>query len=100
MSDSIAVLVAGGTIDKHYNPLNGELELPETSVPEMLRQSRLSAYARVENVMLKDSLEMTEQDRQKLLLATKLAAENGHGVRSCLLPFIVATGSGLAFCLL
>lgn len=71
----IAILVAGGTIDKCYNPINGELELPTSSVPEMLRQSRVSAQARIEDVLLKDSLEMTELDRLKLLAAAKHAGE-------------------------
>ncbi len=73
---SIAVLVAGGTIDKCYNPINGELELSASSVSEMLRQSRLSAHTRVENVLLKDSLEMTELDRLTLLAAAKHASED------------------------
>jgi L-asparaginase len=76
LETSIAVLVAGGTIDKHYNPINGELELPASSVPEMLRQSRVSAHTRVEEVLLKDSLEMTELDRVKLLAAAKHATED------------------------
>ena len=76
MSNSIAVLIAGGTIDKCYNPVSGNLELPATSVPEMLRQSRLSADVRVEHVLLKDSLDMTTQDRQKLLVGAKQAEES------------------------
>ena len=76
MSNSIAVLIAGGTIDKCYNPVSGNLELPATSVPEMLRQSRLSADVRVEHVLLKDSLDMTTQDRQKLLVGAKHAEES------------------------
>lgn len=75
MTDT-AVLVAGGTIDKRYNPINGELELPETSVPEMLAQARLSSKTRVQTVLLKDSLEMTDQDRQKLRLAALHTQEN------------------------
>jgi len=81
MSNSIAVLIAGGTIDKHYNPLNGKLELPATSVPEMLRQGRLSAHARIENVLLKDSLEMNDADRLKLL-ATSIHAFLGVALNS------------------
>lgn len=76
LETSIAVLVAGGTIDKQYNPINGELELPISSVPEMLRQSRLGDHFRIENVLLKDSLEMTELDRTKLLASAKQAGED------------------------
>lgn len=58
------LIVTGGTIDKHYNALNGELYFPKTHLPAMLQQARCTVEIDVQQVMLKDSLEMTETDRE------------------------------------
>lgn len=71
----IKVLITGGTIDKQYNPLNGELIFTQTSVEKMLLQSRSTVETELEVLMLKDSLEMQDQDREILSLACNKAAE-------------------------
>lgn len=58
------VIITGGTIDKQYNHLNGELVLKDSSIIEMLIQSRISVETDIETLMLKDSLEMNDQDRR------------------------------------
>ena len=60
----IKLVVTGGTLDKHYNELNGELNFPETHVPVMLKQARCTADIEIQELMLKDSLEMTDADRE------------------------------------
>ena len=65
----IKLIITGGTLDKHYNELNGELYFPETHLPAMLQQARCSVEFDVLPLMLKDSLEMTEADREKIKLA-------------------------------
>ncbi|TXK94678.1 asparaginase [Methylococcaceae bacterium HT4] len=62
----IQIIITGGTLDKHYNELNGELDFPETHIPEMLKQARCSVDIEMQLLMLKDSLEMTEADRDKI----------------------------------
>jgi L-asparaginase len=62
----IKLIITGGTIDKHYNELNGELSFPETHIPAMLKQARCIAEIDVQQLMLKDSLEMTEADREQI----------------------------------
>jgi len=62
----IKLLITGGTIDKCYNELNGELHFPNTHLPEMLQQTRCRLEIQTETLMLKDSLEMTEADRIKI----------------------------------
>lgn len=64
---SIKLLITGGTIDKRYNPLNGELTLTESSVQSMLNQGRTEIAITLETIMLKDSLEIDNNDRQKIL---------------------------------
>ena len=62
----IQLIITGGTLDKHYNELNGELTFPETQLPAMLKQARCTAEIDLQQLMLKDSLEMTEVDREKI----------------------------------
>jgi L-asparaginase len=60
------ILITGGTLDKQYNPLNGELIFNHSSVADMLAQSRSTVETELETLMLKDSLEMKDDDRQVL----------------------------------
>lgn len=66
---TIKLILTGGTIDKHYNELNGELGFQETHIEQMLAQSRTQTALNIQRLMLKDSLEMTDQDRQAILEA-------------------------------
>jgi len=59
--------VTGGTFDKEYNELDGKLFFKETHLQEMLKLGRCKITVDVKTLMLIDSLEMTEQDRQKIL---------------------------------
>ncbi len=61
------LFVTGGTIDKKYNELNGELIFDETAVPQMLTQGRCKVEISVETLLLKDSLEMNDDDRALIL---------------------------------
>jgi len=69
----IKLIVTGGTIDKRYNELNGELYFPETHLPVMLQQSRCKLDIELQSLMLKDSLGMTETDREALRQACSAA---------------------------
>ena len=61
------LFVTGGTIDKKYNELNGELIFDQTAVPAMLAQGRCRLPINVETLLLKDSLEMNDDDRALIL---------------------------------
>lgn len=63
---NIALLVTGGTIDKQYNPLNGDLVFSESAMREMLKQGRATVSASVDTLMMKDSLQMTDEDRTQI----------------------------------
>lgn len=62
----IKLIITGGTIDKRYNELNGEMYFPETHLPAMLQQSRCKLDIDLQLLMLKDSLAMTDADREVL----------------------------------
>ena len=64
---TIRLLITGGTIDKQYNELDGELKFTQSGVEDMLAQGRAKLEISTETVMLKDSLDMDDSDRQKIL---------------------------------
>jgi L-asparaginase len=64
---SIRILVTGGTFDKEYDELTGSLYFEDTHVKEMLERGRCRLEVSVRTVMMVDSLEMTDADRQLIL---------------------------------
>jgi len=64
---TIKLLITGGTIDKQYNDLDGELIFTQSGVEDMLAQGRAKLDISPETVMLKDSLDMDDNDRQQIL---------------------------------
>jgi L-asparaginase len=65
--DPILILVTGGTFDKEYNELTGELFFKDTHLHEMLRLGRSNVDMEVRVLMMIDSLQMTPADRQSIL---------------------------------
>jgi L-asparaginase len=63
----IRILITGGTIDKEYDPLTGELTFSKSHLSNMLRQVRCKLTFILEEVMLKDSLQMKSEDREEIL---------------------------------
>ena len=59
----IQVFVTGGTFDKEYNYITGELYFEDTHLKEMFERGRCSLDIDVKTLMMLDSLEMTEEDR-------------------------------------
>ena len=65
--DTIRILITGGTMDKEYDALTGELTFPKSHLSNMLNQVRCKVKFVLEEVMLKDSLQMTSEDREEIL---------------------------------
>ncbi len=59
----IQVFVTGGTFDKEYNYITGQLYFEDTHLKEMFERGRCSLEIDVKTLMMLDSLEMTEEDR-------------------------------------
>jgi L-asparaginase len=72
----IRIFVTGGTFDKEYDMINGRLYFNETNVDEMLQKGRCTVPYTVETLMMVDSLEMTDRDREKILLGCKNTLED------------------------
>ncbi|MCG3190876.1 MAG: asparaginase [Thermoanaerobaculia bacterium] len=64
---TIRLLITGGTFDKVYDELHGRLYFRDSHVNEMLRLGRCRLDVVVRTVMMVDSLDMTEADRELIL---------------------------------
>jgi L-asparaginase len=60
---SVRIFVTGGTFDKEYNELNGQLFFKDTHIQEILKLGRSKLNLEIRTLMLIDSLEMTDADR-------------------------------------
>jgi L-asparaginase len=72
---AIRIFVCGGTFDKQYDEIHGRLFFRDTHVPEMLRLGRSKVAVSIETLMMADSLEMTDRDRQTIAQACESCAE-------------------------
>lgn len=61
---AIRIFITGGTFDKEYNELDGKLFFKDTHLPEMLKLGRCKVPVEIRTLMLLDSLEMTDADRE------------------------------------
>ena len=58
----VRILVTGGTFDKEYNEITGELYFEDTHMREILELGRSKLEVKIRTLMLIDSLDMTDED--------------------------------------
>ena len=63
----IKIFSTGGTFDKEFNELNGELYFKKTQLHELLELGRSQLNVKVETLMMIDSLNMTDDERQYII---------------------------------
>jgi L-asparaginase len=61
---AIRIFITGGTFDKEYNELNGELYFKDTHMKDLLAMGRCRLDTEIRTLMMIDSLEMTQEDRE------------------------------------
>ncbi len=71
----VRIISTGGTFDKHYDEIRGELTFKDSHLPAILAQVRLTACTTLEINQLVDSLYMTDGHRQQILAACQAAPE-------------------------
>ena len=64
---TIKILITGGTFDKEYMELNGELVFKNTHVHDMFKLGRCRCDVKIRTLFMIDSLEMTEYHRNIIL---------------------------------
>ena len=73
---TIRIFITGGTFDKEYNELNGELFFKDSHLPEMLKLGRCKTRVEIRTLMMIDSLGMTDGDRELIAWQCEAAQEN------------------------
>ncbi|MBW7845612.1 MAG: asparaginase [Bacteroidia bacterium] len=73
---TVRIFVTGGTFDKEYNELNGQLFFKDTHIHEILKLGRSKVDVSIRTLMLIDSLEMTDTDRDIIVESCKRSDEN------------------------
>lgn len=74
--NAIKIFITGGTFDKEYDEINGQLFFKDTHIREMLSLGRCELNVDIRTLMMVDSLEMTNQDRALILENCKKTPEN------------------------
>ncbi len=77
----IRVFVTGGTFDKTYDEINGRLAFGDSHLQEMLRLGRCRLDVSIRTIMMVDSLDMTDADRDLIV----------HSCRECPEDRVVVT---------
>ena len=73
---SIRIFITGGTFDKEYNELNGQLFFKDTHLHDLLEMGRNKVSVEIRTLMMLDSLEMTDEDRELIVHQCKQCNES------------------------
>jgi L-asparaginase len=73
---SVRIFITGGTFDKEYNELTGQLYFKDSHLPEMLDLGRCLVPVDIRTLMMIESLEMTDIDRELIARHCMEADEN------------------------
>lgn len=71
----LRIVVTGGTFDKYYDEIRGELTFKDSHLPAILKQARVTAPVVLEINQLIDSLHMQAVNRQHILASCQAAPE-------------------------
>ena len=64
---AIRIFITGGTFDKEYNEITGKLYFKDTHMREILDLGRSKLDVSIRTLMMIDSLDMTDSDRNLIL---------------------------------
>ena len=63
----IKIFATGGTFDKEFNEISGELYFNETHIYDLLKLGRSQLDVKIETLMMIDSLKMAKEDRKFII---------------------------------
>ena len=72
----IKIFATGGTFDKEFNEINGELFFKKTNLYKLLELGRCKLDVKIETLMMIDSLKMSSQDRHYIISKCKQEKTN------------------------
>jgi L-asparaginase len=74
--NAIRIFITGGTFDKEYDELTGQLYFQDSHLAEMLRLGRANLPLEIRTLMMIDSLDMRDDDRALIVEHARNAAES------------------------
>jgi len=80
-NNTIQVFVTGGTFDKEYNFITGKLYFKDSHLSRMFELGRSTLDLDVKTLMMVDSLEMTDADREIII----------HSCKNCVSDQVIVT---------
>ena len=72
---TLRIIITGGTFDKQYDAIRGQLTFKDTHLPDIIKQVRSSVPIELEINQMVDSLDMQDENRQRVLGACRKAHE-------------------------
>jgi L-asparaginase len=94
---AIRVFVTGGTFDKEYDEIRGRLFFQDTHLPQMLELGRCRVDVEIRTLMMVDSLDMSDADRDLIARHCQDAPEDRivitHGTDTMVHTAAVLAGS-------
>lgn len=72
---SIRIITTGGTFDKQYNPIKGQLTFNESYLPSIIADSRCTTDIVLEGPFAIDSLDMNDEQRLNIVERILLSSE-------------------------
>jgi len=72
----IKIFITGGTFDKSYDHINGKLFFEKTHLPEMIKRSKCNLEIQVKTILMKDSLDLSNEDVSKIVNTCKKEISN------------------------
>ncbi|MBK9735272.1 MAG: asparaginase [Saprospiraceae bacterium] len=70
-NNKIQIFVTGGTFDKEYNYITGQLYFKDTHLHKMFERGRSTLDIDIKTLMMVDSMEMTDADREIIIYSCK-----------------------------
>jgi L-asparaginase len=71
----LRIIITGGTFDKQYDAIRGQLTFKDSHLPDIIQQVRCSLLIELELNQMIDSLDMQDENRQRILAACRAAPE-------------------------
>ena len=75
----VRIIITGGTFDKQYDEIKGELGFKDTHLPKILEYVRCTLPIKLEINQLIDSLDMHMSNRLKILESCRKSPEKRRG---------------------
>lgn len=97
---TLRVIATGGTFDKHYNEITGNLTFNDSTLPAIVKRARITIPTALQQLPLLDSLDMQDADRQRIKAACAQAPEQHiviiHGTDTMRETAVVLAQAGLS----